>query len=252
MPLWSLPIFTVALTRPHDMTRWFEIWWPAWVSMISRSWRQPLMLFSLPVDAPQTVTLIAALFLGLYAHQRLEDSPFSPSPNSPDTSQLTSSGSALPVLASDPMVPSPSWPSLAPPSAPSPTPSPVRMVPSGAPLSSLTDYGSAPPSSFLRALSPGEQRLYGPGFRLDAPSDSDYHPSGNVASPSPPHIAPRIEAAPPAVPRATASGFAGSGFALSSPSGSSIEQGPPPQLLTAPTPVSRRYVQFASATKALL
>ena len=107
--------------------------------------------------------------LGLYAHQRWEDCLFSPSPNSPDPSQLMSSGSALPPLASDPMVPSPSWPSLAPPSVHSPTPSPVRLVPSGAPPSSSTNYGSAPPSSFLRGLSPGEQRLYGPGFQRDAP-----------------------------------------------------------------------------------
>jgi len=124
--------------------------------------------------------------LGLYARQRLEDSPFSPSPNSPDPAQLTSSGSALSPLALDPMVPLPSWPSWAPPSAPSPTPSPVQLVPSGAPPASLTDYGSAPPFSFLRALSPGEQHLYGPAFRLDAPSDTDYRPSDDVSSPPPP------------------------------------------------------------------
>jgi len=53
--------------------------------------------------------------LGLYAHQLLEDSPFSPSSNSADPSQRISSGSALPPLASDLMVPSPLWPSWAPP-----------------------------------------------------------------------------------------------------------------------------------------
>jgi len=74
----------------------------------------------------------------------------------------------------------------------------------------------------LRALSPGEQYLYGPGFQLDAPSDSDYRPSDDVSFPFPPPARPRIEAAPPAVLHATASGFAGSGFAPSSPS--SIEQ----------------------------
>ena len=187
--------------------------------------------------------------LGLFARQRLEDSQFCPPSQSQDPSQLTSSGSALPPFASDAMVPSPSWPSLAPPSAPFPTPSPVWLVPStGAPPSSSTNYGSAPPSSFLRALSPGEQSLYGPKFRLDTTSDSDFRPSDEVSSPSPPHAKPRIEAAPPAAPHAVAPGFAGSEFALSSPS--SIEQQPPPQLLRAPVPVSRQHVRFAGAMEA--
>ena len=120
--------------------------------------------------------------LVLFACQRLEDSPFSPPSQSRNPSQLTSSGSALPPLASDSFMGSSSWASWVPPLAPSPTPSPVRLVPSaGAPPPSSTNYGSAPPSSFLRVLSPGEQRLYGSKFQLDATSDSDYRPSGDVS-----------------------------------------------------------------------
>ena len=187
--------------------------------------------------------------LGLFARQRLEDSSFSPSPHSLNPSQLTSSGSALPPLASDSFMGSSSWSSLEAPSAPSPTPSPVRLVPSvGAPPPSLTNYGLAPSSSFLCALSPGKQQLYGSKFPLEATSDSDYHPSGDGSSPSPPPARPRIEAAPTTTSRAAASGFAGSGFALSSPS--SIEQRPRPQLLRAPVPVSRHHVRFADAIEA--
>jgi len=186
--------------------------------------------------------------LELYTSQRLEDASFPPSPNSLDPSQLTSSGSFLPPLASYSMVPSPSWPSLTPLSAPSPTSSPAWLIPSVAPPLPSTNYGSIPLSSFLRALSSSEQRLYGPGVWLEATSDSNYCPSGDMSSPSPPHAPPPIETAAPAVPHATTSGFASSELALSS--FSSIEQRPSPQLLTAHMVVSCRHEQFAGTNDA--
>jgi len=126
--------------------------------------------------------------MGFYTHFHTPENSsqeFSPS-SSVFASQLTSSGSALTPLASDPMVPSSSWPALAPSTgAPSPTLSPVKLVGVAAqPLpSSETNYGSAPPSSILNALSPGEQRLYDGKFQLDAASDDSYRPTGSVFSP---------------------------------------------------------------------
>jgi len=135
------------------------------------------------------------------------------SPSSHDVaSQLTSSGSALSPLASDPMVPSSSWPSLAPSTgAPSPSPSPVKLVGVSAPAlpSSSTNYGSGLPSSFAAALSPGHQQMYGSKFRLDNDSDRTYHPSEGITSP-----------------------LVGSGFR--------VEDG-----VVAPVPVSRAHVRFA-------
>jgi len=81
---------------------------------------------------------------------------FSPS-SSVFASQLTSSGSALTPLASDLMVPSSSWPALAPSTgAPSPTPSPVKLVGVAAQplLSSETNYGWPPPLPFLMRCLP--------------------------------------------------------------------------------------------------
>jgi len=86
------------------------------------------------------------------------------SPTSHDVaSQLTCSGSALSPLASDPMVPSSSWPLLAPSTgAPSPSPSPVKLVDVSTPAlpSSSTNYGTDIPSSFAAAFSPRYQQMY--------------------------------------------------------------------------------------------
>jgi len=101
-------------------------------------------------------------------------------------SQLTCSGSALSPLTSDPMVPSSSWSSLTPSTgAPSPSPSPVKLVGVSTPVlpSSLTNYGSGIHSSFAAALSPGHQQMYGSKFRLGNDLDRTYHPSEGFTSP---------------------------------------------------------------------
>jgi len=160
--------------------------------------------------------------MGLYAPFHTPEGPsqeFVPSPLFP--SQLTSSGSVLSPCASDAMIPSASWPSLTPGTgSPSPSPTPVKLVGAGPadPPSSETNYGSAPPSSFMNALSPGEQRLYGSHFRLDNTSDETFQLSGSVSSP--PHQ--------------------GSGFECGC--WDRWER------LVAPIPISRAHVHFSSPT----
>ncbi|PUU83068.1 hypothetical protein B9Z19DRAFT_1119869 [Tuber borchii] len=168
--------------------------------------------------------------MGLYVHGQAEGSPYAPSVTTPNPSQITSSGSVLDPVVSDPAILSSSWPSLAAPTPPSPSPSPIRVVPAALAQASQSSsyYGSTPSSSMLHALSSGEWRLYGPNFRLDAPSDETYRPT-DVSSPSSPVA--RI-------------GFGGSGFAQSSPP---LPAAPP--RIPAPIPVSRRGVRFVGANE---
>ncbi|PUU74858.1 hypothetical protein B9Z19DRAFT_1067880 [Tuber borchii] len=165
--------------------------------------------------------------LGMYVRQHsADDSSFGPSSgNLVWDSQTTDGGTHLtPKMLEQPVHPdqaSISWPSVA-----NDSQSAQRVAADDAPqadsqLSSSYD-GSGLPSSIMRRLSPGEQRMYGPGFQLDHASDVTYRPSGDVSSP------------------AIGSGFRSESFSQHIPE------------VRPAVPMSRAHVRFAGRVKAVV
>jgi len=164
--------------------------------------------------------------LGFYA--RFHSPEGSSQSFAPSGSQVVSSDFHS-TMASDPMVPSASWPSID--EARSQDP---MYVPS---VVEVDDSQRRPPSPVER-LSSGERKLYS-NFRLDRSSDEDYAPpAGGIRHED---RIPQVSSPPPFVPPWSRPGV-GSGFAPDStiPSGR-----------RAFVPVSKRHHEFIAHTKAL-
>jgi len=164
--------------------------------------------------------------LGFYARFHTPEGPsqsFAPS-----SSQIVSSDFHL-TIASDPMVPSASWPSIDEDRSQDPL-----YVPS---VVEVDDSQRRLPSPVER-LSSGERKLYS-HFRLDRSSDEDYAPAAGSIHPE--DRITQVSSPPPFVSPWTRPG-AGSGFA----SDSTIPSG-----RHAFVPVSKRQHEFITHTKAL-
>jgi len=162
--------------------------------------------------------------LGFYAHFHTSEGPsqsFAPS-----SSQIVSSDFHS-TMASDPMVPSASWPSIDEDRSQDPL-----YVPS---VVEVDDSQRRLPSPVER-LSSGERKLYS-NFRLDRSSDEDYAPPAGSIRPE--DRITQVSSPPPFVSPWTRPG-AGSGFAPDStiPSGR-----------RAFVPVSKRHHEFIAHTK---
>ena len=130
-------------------------------------------------------------------------------------------------MASDPMVPSASWPSIDEDRSQDP-----MYVPS---VVEVNDSQRRLPSPVER-LASGERKLYS-NFRLDRPSDEDYAPPAGSIRPE--DRITQVSSPPPFCPHRTRPG-AGSGFA----SDSTIPSG-----RRAYVPVSKRHHEFVAHTK---
>jgi len=164
--------------------------------------------------------------LGFYA--RFHTPKGSSQSFAPSSSQVVSSDFHS-TMASDPMVPSASWPSIDEDRSQDP-----MYVPS---VIEVTDRQRRLPSPVER-LSSGERKLYS-NFRLDGSSDEDYAPPAGSIRPE--DRITQVSSPPPFVPSFLRPG-AGSGFAPDStiPSGR-----------RAFVPVSKRHHEFIAHTKAL-
>jgi len=162
--------------------------------------------------------------LGFYA--RFHTPEGSSQSFAPSSSQVVSSDFHS-TIASDPMVPSASWPSIDEDRSQDP-----MYVPS---VVEVDDSQRRLPSPIER-LSSGERKIYS-NFRLDRSSDEDYAPPAGCIHPED-RLTP-VSSSPPFVPPFLA---AGSGFAPDStiPSGR-----------RAFVPVSKRHHEFIAHTKAL-
>jgi len=164
--------------------------------------------------------------LGFYA--RFHTPEGSSQSFAPSGSHLVSSG-FYSTMASDPMVPSASWPSIDEDRSQDPL-----YVPS---VVEVNDSQRRLPSPVER-LSPGERKLYA-NFRLDRSSDEDYAPPAGGIRPE--DRITQVSSPPPFVSPWSRPG-AGSGFAPDSAV---------PSVHRAFVPVSKRHHEFIAHTKAL-
>jgi len=164
--------------------------------------------------------------LGFYA--RFHTPEGSSQSFAPSSSQIVGSDFHS-TMASDPMVPSASWPSIDEDRSQDP-----MYVPS---VVEVNDSQRRLPSPVER-LSSGERKLYS-NFRLDRSSDEDYAPPAGSIRPE--DRITQVSSPPPFCPHRTRPGV-GSGFA----SDSTIPSG-----RRAFVPVSKRHHEFIAHTKAL-